>query len=589
MKDLTIILFERLGLLLVIAFVLTRTPGFKSLLYREFSLKMSLVHALVFGIFGIASTVTGIMISEQGEIIHAFVIFPVADGQLIVSLSLVAIVIAGLLGGPIVGLGAGLIAGIHLMFLGGVGWLANGMVNPLTGLLAGMTARFFSNERVISPLKALFIGVFPPVLQMQLLLIIYTTGDNMVDIVDRIGLPLVLSNSIAIAIFTTMIRVVMKEQENEAAIATKQALTIAEEALPFLKKDSNKDVANGLANLLYERLELAAVSVTNKQEVLAHKGLGDKHHLIGESIKTPLAFKAIETKKMQVTYLKTDISCEEEKCPLEAAIIIPITEAEEVTNLITFYFRKSQHITPVELMLAEGLGQFISNQLTVLTTEKLKAHIRDAELRNLQAQINPHFLFNTLQLIASLFREDPTTARHITLQLANYMRFNLRLVSKSLVELEKECEHVQAYTSIIQERFRGRLQIDFMMPDDVSGIFIPPSTIQPLVENAVQHGLKNVTDQAKVEIKMVKADGELSVTVRDNGSGFPKHILPLVSHTPLVDNQNGGTGIYNVNQRLVHLIGESARLHIRNLSSGGSEVRFSIPIANQLEEGQVSG
>ncbi|WP_096273342.1 LytS/YhcK type 5TM receptor domain-containing protein [Paucisalibacillus globulus] len=589
MRDLTIMLFERLGLLLVIAFVLTRTPGFKSLLYREFSWRMSLVHAVVFGIFGIASTVTGIIITEEAEILRAFVIFPVEDSQLIVSLSLVAIVIAGLLGGPIVGLGAGLIAGIHLMFLGGVGWLANGLVNPLTGLLAGMTARFFSNERVISPLKALFIGVFPPILQMQLFLILYTDGEGMVDIVDQIGLPLVLSNSLAIAIFTTMIGVVMKEQENEAALATRQALKIAEEALPFLKKDSTIDVADGLADLLYERLKLAAVSVTNKQEVLAHKGLGDKHHRKGDRVISPLALKAIESKKIQVSYAKSDIPCEHERCPLEAGIMIPVTEAEDVSYLITFYFRKSQHISPVELMMAEGFGQYISNQLTVLTTEKLKANIRDAELRNLQAQINPHFLFNTLQLIASLFREDPKLARHLTLQLASYMRFNLRLVSKSLVELEKECEHVLAYTTIIQERFRNRLQIDFHVPEDVSNIYIPPSTIQPLVENAVQHGLKNVADHAKVEISMEKFEGELFITICDNGIGFPKHILPIVSHKPLVGDQSGGTGIYNVNQRLIQLIGESARLHIRNIPSGGSEVSFSIPISIEKVEGLVMG
>ena len=111
--------------------------------------------------------------------------------------------------------------------------------------------------------------------------------------------------------------------------------------------------------------------------------------------------------------------------------------------------------------MAQGLGQFISDQLNMLGAEKLKAHIRDAELRNLQAQINPHFLFNTLQLIAGLFRENPANARLLTLQLASYMRFNLRLVSKSLVELEKECEHAEAYTSIIQERFKERLHIQF--------------------------------------------------------------------------------------------------------------------------------
>src|SRR5699024_12122325 len=86
-----------------------------------------------------------------------------------------------------------------------------------------------------------------------------------------------------------------------------------------------------------------------------------------------------------------------------------------------------------------------------------------------------------------------------TLKLASFMRFNLTLVSKSLVELEKECEHVEAYTSIIQARFAGRLQIDFKKPEKLSNIYIPPSTIQPLVENCIQHGLRDKSTGGKVE------------------------------------------------------------------------------------------
>lgn len=587
MKDLTIILFERIGMLLVIAFVLTRTSGFKTLLYREFNWKMSLVHAIVFGIFGMASTATGIIIDDGAVLPFDFIILPVEDHQLIVSTSLVAIVIAGLLGGPVVGLGAGLIVGVHLMFLGGVGWLANGFVNPLTGLLAGLTARFFSNERVIPPLKALFIGVFPPVLQMQLLLIFYPKTYDIVEIVDWIGLPLVLSNSLAIAIFTAMIGIVLKEQENEAALATRQALTIAEEALPFLKKGFTVDMANGIADLLYDRLELAAVSVTNSREVLAHRGLGN-HHQAGDSIRSSLAREAIQTKEMKITYNKADLECNQEKCPLGAAIMIPITQGNEDTGLIKFYFRKAQHISAVELMMAQGLGQFISIQLDMLTSEKLKMHMRDAELRNLQAQINPHFLFNTLQLIATLFREDAETARHITLKLASFMRFNLSLVSKSLVELEKECEHVEAYVSIIQARFAGRLQINFEKPQDLSNIYIPPSTIQPLVENCIQHGLYHVSTKGKVDIVIELNEGDVWITVRDNGKGFPTHILKDVSHKPLEEVKNGGIGIYNVNQRLISLLGNASKLTIRNLPSGGSEVFFSIPRNGHLERQAVT-
>src|SRR5699024_7108337 len=289
MKYLTLILFERLGLLLVIAFVLTRTRGFRSLLDREFSKKMLIVHACVFGLFGIAGTITGIAIEGDTVAIRDFVLTHVEDDQMFTGSSLVAIVIAGLLGGPVVGLGAGLIAGAHLFYLGGIGFVANSLVNPITGLLAGWTARFFSNERVISPMKALFIGVFPPVLQMPMLLIFEPNSTAMIDIVNTIGLRLVLSNSISIAIFTAMIKIVLSEQENEAALATKQAFTIAEEALPYLRKNSSREMAAGIADLLYDRLDLAAVAVTDEQTVLAHRGMGDDHHLEGDQIVTSLS------------------------------------------------------------------------------------------------------------------------------------------------------------------------------------------------------------------------------------------------------------------------------------------------------------
>ncbi|MGJ9459669.1 LytS/YhcK type 5TM receptor domain-containing protein [Oceanobacillus sp. CF4.6] len=580
MTDLTITLFERLGLLLVIAFVLTRIPGFRSILYREFSFKMSVIHACVFGLFGIAGTITGVIIENDFTVIHDFV-WSVQDDQLIVSSSLVAIVIAGLLGGPMVGFGAGLIAGIHLFFLGGVGFLANSLVNPITGLLAGFTARFFSQERVISPIKALFIGIFPPILLIYLLLIFDSQNSEMISMVNTVGLPIVLSNSIAIAIFTAMIAIVLSEQENEAALAAKQALTIAEEALPFLKKDSFKDCAEGIVNLLYDRLKLAAVTVTSEKEIMAHKGLGADHHLVGNHITTSLSKRAIASRQMLVGSSQAEIQCENKKCPLEAVIIIPILEADQAIGLIKLYFRKAQHIRPVERMLAEGLGTLISNQLKTIKGERLELHSRDVELRNLQAQINPHFLFNTLHMIAALFRKDPEKARHITVQLAHFMRFNIKLVSMQLVPLEKECEHVQAYIDIIQTRFTSRLQIDFSYTEELGLLLIPPSSIQPLVENSVQHGLENVTESGRVEVRIERFADHVRVSVRDNGRGFPEDILKQAGHVLLAGNQNGGTGLYNVNQRLINLLGEGAGLHVRNLPNRGSEVYFQIPSVDQ--------
>lgn len=576
MKEMTVILFERLGLLLVVAFVMTRTPGFKSMLYREFSWKMAFVHSAVFGVFGIAGTMTGVVF-DHGEIITDFV-WKVSLDQLAVSSSLVAVVIAGLLGGPVVGLGAGMIAGVHLLFVGGIGAIANAIVNPVTGLLAGWTARFFSDERVIPPWKALFIGIFPPVLQMQMLLIIHAQSDEMVYVVDSIGLPLVLSNSVAIAIFTAMITIVLREQEDEAAQATKQAFSIAEEALPFIKNSNASKMAEGLAGLLYERLDIAAVAITNRHQVLAHVGIGKEHHQQGDVISGRLSQQVLQEKRMMIADSRDEIPCLDPTCQLESAIIIPIIEGNEVTRMIYFYFRKVQHIGPVERMVAAGLGEFLCNQLKMLAADRLKEHIKDAELRNLQAQINPHFLFNTLHLIASSFRKEPDRARHVTVQLAQFMRFNLKLVANPLVTLEKECEHVRAYLEIIQARFMNRLQASFTHTDDSLGVLIPPATIQPLVENCIQHGLNDTVHDARIAVSITDLGTHVHISVRDNGCGFEPEILEMVTKSPLTDDPDHGTGLYNVNQRLVSLLGEDAELKIRNLPGKGSEVSFSIPI-----------
>lgn len=586
MKELTFVLLERIGLLLIIAFVLTRIPSFKTLLYRENDLKTTFIHSLLFGIFGMISSHFG-LIFVNGVIVDEIFVFTVAEDQMLISLSLIAVVIAGLLGGPKVGLGAGIITGIHLMFLGGIGWFANMLVNPVTGLLAGLTGQFFSKARVISPVQALFIGVFPPILQMQLLLVLYPQNTNIISFVNAIGLPLVLASSIAIAIFTAMIGIVLREQEDEAAQATRQALTIAEEALPFLKKESLKERAEGLADLLYERLEIAAIAVTDREEILAFKGIDAEHHYIGKKIKTPLSKEALETKEIKIAYTKEKLDGLKEDSPLEAAIIIPIIEANHQVSLIKFYFKKSQHIRPVERVLAQGLGQLISNQLKVISNENLRKNIIDAELRNLQAQINPHFLFNTLHLIATLFRIDPKQARHITIQLANFMRFNLGITAESLISLEREYEHVKAYLEIIQMRFAKQFDIEVKRDRSVNHVLIPPSTIQPLVENSIQHGLKDISSGGKIRIVIQSEKEHVLISVEDNGAGFDEEkldmsVIEAYAQTEKASIEQGGMGLYNVNQRLISLLGEDSRLRVENLPDGGSKVSFILPNRTSL-------
>lgn len=584
MKVLTMTLFERLGLLLVLAFLVTRIPGFRSLLDRELDLKTTGMHALIFGLFGIAGAQAGVVM-EGETFFSSFWVFQLEDHQMLVGSSLVAMVIAGLLGGPVVGWGAGCIVSLYMFQLGGMGTFANILVHPLTGFLAGWTARFFSQERVIAPLKALFIGIFPPILQGALLLVFSSQPEVMIPLVDRIGLPLVVSNSVAIAIFTAMIRVALHEQEQEAAYATRRALAIAEEALPYLKKESQVEMADDIAELLFKELQVAAVSVTNRLEVLAHRGLGNDHHHRGDPLTSPLLQQAIQKGEVTIASVREEIRCPYPGCPLEAAIIVPIVQSGETSGLIQLYFRRSQQLGEVEVALAQGLCKLISNQLNAVSAEKLRLLIRDAELRNLQAQINPHFLFNTLHLISTLIRVHPDLARKTTVQLGNYMRYNLRLAAASLVPLEEERKHLDAYLEILRTRFADRLTLVCHMEDGVGRAMLPPSTIQPLVENSIQHGLKNAISGGKVEVEIRKVKRGIRIIVRDNGCGFPADILEQAGKSPVTSEKGSGIGLYNVNQRLIGLLGAESQLEVCNRRSGGSEISFLIPDQEPAEEG----
>jgi len=575
-EALTTVLFERMGLLLLFAFMISRIPFFKELLEPDIKGSRMLRHSVVFAIFGVACVQAGVVVTGKNITEHLWVTSVPNEG-IFIGPSLVAIVMAGLFGGPRVGCIAGFLVGGYVFYLGGQGQLANTIVLPLAGIITGFTARFFSKDRIIAPEKALFIGMFMPILHMCLLLAFTHQPEQTIPLINFIGIPLVLTDSIAIAVFTAMIHSVIREKEQEAAMEASRALKIADLALPFLKGEFDRHAAEALAKLLYRELNVAAVSITDQNKVLAHVGASSDHHLPGQPIQTELSRKAIATALLQVAYDREDIQCQKRHCPLTAAIIVPLKQSGQVKGLIKIYFKKAQQIRKVELALAEGLGKILSNQLDLLAMEKMKGLIQEAELRNLQAQINPHFLFNTLHSIDSLIRTNPEKARYLLVQLSTFMRFNFKLATMPLIPLKKEVQHVQAYLEIVKVRFSDQLHIAFHVPGNIDDVRIPPFTIQPLVENSLLHGLKDVEKGGEIIVKITDLKDRLKIEVRDNGCGLPWGLLHRLGRETLRVEKGNGTGIYNVNQRLTGLLGPEARLVFQNLKTGGCCIYFYVP------------
>jgi two-component system sensor histidine kinase LytS len=224
------------------------------------------------------------------------------------------------------------------------------------------------------------------------------------------------------------------------------------------------------------------------------------------------------------------------------------------------------------------LGKLISNQLDAVAAEKMKTLVREAELRNLQAQINPHFLFNTLHVITTLIQNNPVQARHLIVQLGQFMRSSLKLSSTSLISFEQECKYLFSYIEIMKIRFADQLSIEVNIGDEIGSAMIPPFILQPLVENCVNHGLKNVSSGGEIYIEAVKKGENVMIKIQDNGIGFPPTILNHLGNGKIPSEKGNGIALYNVSQRLTSLIGETARLHFKNLQTGGSLITFTIPI-----------
>ncbi len=201
---------------------------------------------------------------------------------------------------------------------------------------------------------------------------------------------------------------------------------------------------------------------------------------------------------------------------------------------------------------------------------------QQAELRALQSQINPHFLFNALNTISALCLTDPDRARETILVLANYFRQTLS-INEPFVTLEQELENVDNYLFLTEARFENAIHVTRELPDDRKRLRLPPLILQPIVENAVRHGGVAVDDR-RVHIG-IRQDGERAyIQVSDQGRGFPPEVLKKLQDP----NDPAYTGLFNVRKRLRSIYGDQCPFTIQS-TPAGSTVAFSIPLTPPVQ------
>lgn len=209
-------------------------------------------------------------------------------------------------------------------------------------------------------------------------------------------------------------------------------------------------------------------------------------------------------------------------------------------------------------------------------TDRLEARLLEAQLASLRGRLQPHFLFNTLQAVAGLVDEDPGAARSMLARLGDLLRASLETSRSQIVSLRREVAFVRNYLDIQSTRFGDRLTTSVDVPEGLLDARVPSFVLQPLVENALRHGVSPKTSPGRVEVAARRQGGSLVLCVRDDGGGE--------SPDP-PDTWDEGVGLTSTRQRLDGLYGDGYRMDVRARERGGVEVELRIPLGWQ-EAGQ---
>lgn len=209
-----------------------------------------------------------------------------------------------------------------------------------------------------------------------------------------------------------------------------------------------------------------------------------------------------------------------------------------------------------------------------MQTSELRRQLTEARLEALRMQLNPHFLFNTLHAISALIHANPEAADRVVARLSELLRLSLDQSKPQEVPLSEEIGFLDRYLEIEQTRFADRLQVEKEIEPDTADALVPYLILQPLVENAIRHGIEPREEQGKLGIRARRNNGTLELRVTDNGNGL---------HDQDPASIQEGIGLSNTRSRLRHLYGENCRFQLVNAAGGGLEARIEIPFHTTSE------
>ncbi|MEV6164794.1 histidine kinase [Streptomyces sp. NPDC052052] len=358
--------------------------------------------------------------------------------------------------------------------------------------------------------------------------------------------------------------------------ATFETLHTASVAAPPLRAGLTEESARRSARRLRSLLGTDALCLTDRDRVLVWDGAGEHHgrHVM-DQVQGLLA-------SGRDTAFRT--GCDDLDCPLRWAVAVPLTVDHRVLGTLVAYAPRESAV----LARAAGeVARWVCVQLELAELDRSRTQLIEAEIRALRAQISPHFIFNSLAAIASFVRTDPERARELLLEFADFTRYSFRRHG-DFTTLADELHSIDQYLALVRARFGERLAVTLQVAPEVLPVALPFLCLQPLVENAVKHGLEGAVahprdlDSAPAEetptritIRALDAGSEAEVVIEDDGAGMDPERLRHILRGE--GGRSTGIGLLNVDERLRQVYGDDYGLVIETGIGAGMKITVRLP------------
>jgi len=371
---------------------------------------------------------------------------------------------------------------------------------------------------------------------------------------------------------------------------TNRMLRLASDTLRFMRIGLTEQSANEVCAILLPLTEAESVAIIGGGVVMGSAGCEEIWETGNDPIPIPNTPQRFEYGAKYIIRSSENEDPAEFPTELKACISAPLVIQGALMGTLKMYYKSHKSIGQTQQATAVGFAELLSTQLALAELDAKTELATKMELRALQAQINPHFLFNTINTIASLIRTDPAQARVLLREFATFYRRTLES-SQDLISIELELNQTMRYLGFERARFGAeKIQLTSYVEPGLEQLSVPAFIVQPIVENAVGHAMRPEGDPLHIHIEVVRREEDVVISVADDGVGMDTTVRDGAVQKG--SSKGAGIALKNVNERLRSCFGAGSGIHIESTLGVGTTVYLTLAgakVEEASEEGAADG